>query len=455
MIKKSLATFQSLLKPFTELRLHENRESYIGLLNGDLIRNTNTTTGGVSARHCYEGYWGFAAKPSTKDDDIREVIIKAEENARFLASKGKAIEHGHEVQQDTKSYDFTVDRKKKSQSEIIAYLTEMDEYFKARYPEVDKRMFIYIAREMEKNLLTSDETSSYLNWPNGFIYCNFAVMKDGEPTELSKIIENKDLFKELDVLKPELDEFYHSLIKKRDGVIATAGMHDVILDADLAGILAHEALGHTAEADLVKGGSVAGDFLNQKVASELITLVDFAHTYNGETLPCPIYIDDEGVIAKDAVIIEKGILKGFMHNRDSSVEMKMPLTGNARAWSYLDEPLIRMRNTAILPGNSTLEEMIASIDHGYYFKQSSNGQADTTGEFMFGVAEGYEIIDGKLGKAIKDTTISGQAFDVLSSVTMVSNEMTWSSAGMCGKKQPIPTGMGGPAIKCKINVGGQ
>ena len=99
--------------------------------------------------------------------------------------------------------------------------------------------------------------------------------------------------------------------------------------------------------------------------------------------------------------------------------------------------------------------MISSIKDGYYFTKTSNGQADTTGEFMFGVTGGYEIKDGKLGRAIKDTTISGKAFDVLSSVTMVSDEMKWSAGGMCGKKQPIPTGMGGPAIKCKVNVGGQ
>ena len=87
--------------------------------------------------------------------------------------------------------------------------------------------------------------------------------------------------------------------------------------------------------------------------------------------------------------------------------------------------------------------------------RSSNGQADTTSEFMFGVILGYEIKNGKLGRAIRDTTISGIAFEVLKSVTMISDEMKWSSGGMCGKKQWIPVGMGGPAIKCKVNIGGR
>ncbi len=87
--------------------------------------------------------------------------------------------------------------------------------------------------------------------------------------------------------------------------------------------------------------------------------------------------------------------------------------------------------------------------------KSSNGEADSTSEFMFGVVMGYEIKNGKLGKAIKDTTISGIAFDMLKTVTMISDDMAWSCSGMCGKKQMIPVGMGGPAIKCQVNIGGK
>ena len=99
--------------------------------------------------------------------------------------------------------------------------------------------------------------------------------------------------------------------------------------------------------------------------------------------------------------------------------------------------------------------MISSIEDGYYLIRPSNGQADTTSEFMFGVVLGYEIKNGKLGRAILDTTISGLAFDVLKTVTMVSNDMKWLVSGMCGKKQPMPVGMGGPAIKCRVNIGGR
>jgi TldD protein len=252
-----------------------------------------------------------------------------------------------------------------------------------------------------------------------------------------------------------MDRQYEHLLRKVHGVYPKAGTTECVLDADLAGILAHEAIGHTTEADNVMGGSVAGDYLNEQVANPLVTLVDFAHTALGKLCPMPVFVDDEGTKAEDVVLIEDGVLKGFLHNKESAKHFQTTPTGNARAFQFSDEPLIRMRNTAILPGKNTLSEMIASIDDGYYLMKSSNGQADSTSEFMFGIVQGYEIKHGKLGKALRDTTISGVAVDMLKTVSMVSNDMVWSCGGMCGKKQPIPVGFGGPAIKCQVNIGGK
>nr|WP_276575879.1 TldD/PmbA family protein [Oceanirhabdus seepicola] len=267
--------------------------------------------------------------------------------------------------------------------------------------------------------------------------------------------EYEDNFGSPEELYKKIDELYNCLKDKVEGVYAKSGVKDVILDSSLAGILAHEAIGHTTEADGVMGGSIARDYLGRQCASELVTLVDFAHTAQGKQCPIPLYIDDEGTVAEDVTIIEKGILKGYMHNKESAAYFGVKPKGNGRAFQFNDEPLIRMRNTAIIPGNSRLQDMISSVEDGYYLMTSSNGQADSTSEFMFGVVKGYEIKNGKLGKAIRDTTIAGVAFDVLKSVTMISDDMSWESAGFCGKKQPISVGMGGPAIKCKVNIGGK
>lgn len=459
MVKQTLRKYETMLKPYTELRLHENRSTVYILVNGDLVSNDQSTVSGVSARMYKNGFFGFASSPVISDGKVEAILKKAEDNADFLASKSKDKKMPFTSDPIEGVHDFATKKARWTEEAVLDYLKTVDGYIEEKYPDLLSRAINFRALDMEKNLMTSDGTRSYLLWPRTNIYISMTVTDGTEPSSMYEAFGGRghfeDLFDKPEALYERIDQLYDEVMKKNIGIVPDAGYHDVILDADLAGILSHEALGHTVEADLVRGGSIAGDFMDKKVASELITLVDFAHTYNDDILPVPIYIDDEGVKSKDAIIIKDGILRSFMHNRDSAESFTMENTGNARAWEYSDEPLIRMRNTCILPGTSKLEDMIASIDRGYYFTKTNNGQADTTGEFMFGVTAGYEIIDGKLGKAIKNTTISGRAFDVLSSVTMVSDDMKWSAGGMCGKKQPIPTGMGGPAIKCKINVGGK
>ena len=251
------------------------------------------------------------------------------------------------------------------------------------------------------------------------------------------------------------DKVYADLMKKKDAVYTEAGVKTCILSGTLAGMLAHEAVGHTVEADLVLGGSVAAHLMDQPVASEMVSMVDYAHTAFGEMAPLPVYVDDEGVLAEDAVLIENGILRSYMHNRETAAHFDVKPQGNARAWMYSDEPLIRMRNTAILPGSDSIADMIASVDDGYYFVETNNGQADSTGEFMFGVTVGYEIKKGKIGRALYDTTISGIAFDMLKSVDMLSDAVEWESSGFCGKKQRMPVGLGGPHVRCQLTVGGR
>lgn len=339
------------------------------------------------------------------------------------------------------------------------FTKEVDSYIAGKYPKLSSRRVGLNCLDMEKTLITSDGASLYSLLPRSTFVVSLSLEKDGDTVEVYDLAGGHGQFED-NFSRPEdlylmIDELYEHLVRKSEGVYAKAGLKDCILDADLAGILAHEAIGHTTEADFVLGGSVAAEYLNRQAASPLVTLVDFAHSYNGETLPMPIYIDDEGTEARDVVIIDQGILKNFMHNKQTARHFGVKADGNARAYQYHDEPLIRMRNTAILPGTSKLEEMIASIEDGYYLMKSNNGQADTTSEFMFGVVLGYEIKNGKLANAIKDLTISGVAFEVLQNVTMVSDDMSWSCGGMCGKKQMIPVGMGGPALKTKVTIGGR
>jgi TldD protein len=220
-------------------------------------------------------------------------------------------------------------------------------------------------------------------------------------------------------------------------------------------MLAHEAMGHPCEADSVLSGAVTADLRDQRVASDLISMVDLAHHWNGQELMCPVYVDDEGTPAEDVLMIDKGMLRQFMHSRETAARLGLPPSGNARAYGPDDEPLVRMRNTAILPGTSSLDELIAGVDDGYLLLDTSNGQADATTEFMFGVNLAYEIRNGKLGAAVRDTTLSGSALKVLQSVDGVGRDMKWSCNGYCGKKQPMVVSVGGPALRARAHLGGE
>ncbi len=461
MIDKDISLYSSVFsKDYTELRIQENRSINITLLNGDVVSNDSSARSGVSSRTFKDGNWGFSSNPNISDEAIQSVVKSSTDNVKFL-NKRDNKGCGILLPESITDYQFDYSSKKNSNNQKfwIDYLKSIDDYIVNKYSKVTSRTLVLSSLDMEKNLLTADGATSFSMTPRSHLIIVLTADKNGEPIKLMEahggLGQLQDNFSNPEKYFSAIDKQVQYLMDKVDGVHAQAGRKEVVLDGDLAGILAHEAIGHTTEADLVLGGSVAGDNLNSQVASPLVSLVDFANTYEGNICPVPVYVDDEGVKSKDVTIIENGMLKSFMHNKDSSRHFETNLTGNARAFSFSDEPLIRMRNTAILPGESKLEDMISSVEDGYYLIKTGNGQADSTSEFMFAVTMGYEIKNGKLGKAIFDTTISGVAFDMLKTVSMVSDEMKWESAGMCGKKQPIPVGMGGPAIKCEINMGGR
>lgn len=289
---------------------------------------------------------------------------------------------------------------------MIDFLSEIDTHITEKYPALISREIISPCLTTEKALSTSDGVFSYSLVPHASLYIILtAEDKDGVPQQLTANLGNygyfSDVFKNPSDYFEETARLYEQLMQKCEGVFADAGIKECILHPDLAGILAHEAVGHTTEADFVLSGSVAGKYLNKEVASPLVTMVDFASTAFGKQCPVPIFIDDEGTLAKDVTIIENGILKNYMHSKESAVHFGTEPSGNARAFSFADEPLIRMRNTVILPGESKLDDMIASIDNGYYFVKTGNGQADSTGEFMFGINFGYEIKTGNSEKPLK------------------------------------------------------
>ena len=443
----------------TVLRGHENRSRRVVLLKGSLVQNARSESRGISARVTKSGRYGFSSVASYTEKDAETVLKAATENALFLDSRAAKARAGYPplTAGSIPACRPVIDTEQKR---LIEACQAVDRYISGKYPGLLSRTVVYTEDSQDKIIVTSDAASGHVTYPRCYIYVMMtAESKSGAPVELFRAFGGAgsfdDHFADLKALEPGIDELYRQVMDKCDGVYAEAGEQTVILGGMMGGMLAHEAVGHTVEADLVLGGSVAGPSLRKRVASDLVTLVDFAAEAFGEAAPLPVFLDDEGTLAKDAVLIKDGILTGYMHNRESAEHFGMEPMGNARAWNFNDEPLIRMRNTCILPGSHSLEDMIASIDKGYYLINSGNGQADLTGEFMFGVTLGYEIRNGKLGRALLDTTVSGIAFDMLKTVDMVADQVTWASSGFCGKKQPMPVGMGGPDMRCRITIGGR
>lgn len=454
-----LNPYKRMLSQYGEIRVQENRSRNISITNGKMIKNEKTSRRGLSVRSFENGTWGFAASESLSPETFKRLIQTAEQNAKYLngykTSASFTLEHlpfNYQMDVSTKQPLLT-------EGEVIAFLMDLDQYIVNHCPNIKSRSIRLVELDMEKKLINLADSQSYSLWSRSHIYLSMTTERNAVPYAYNEVLggmgDFEDHFTDPSVLYARIDQTYSRLMDKSEPVEAKAGIKDIIISSEITGILAHEAIGHTTEGDNILGGSIYGNMLGQLVASDKITLVDFANTYNGKLLPMPIFVDDEGTKAEDAVIIENGILKGFMHNLETASKLGMKPTGNGRAFEFFDEPLVRMRNTAILPREDKLEDMIASIDDGYYIVNSGNGQADSTGEFMFGVNLGYEIKNGKLGKAIKETTVSGMAFDVLKATTMVGDDFKIFNNGYCGKKQMIPTADGGPSLKCRMNIGGK
>lgn len=235
-----------------------------------------------------------------------------------------------------------------------------------------------------------------------------------------------------------------------------AGEMPVVMGAGGSGILLHEAIGHTFEADSNrKGESIFADKLGKKIAKDFINIIDDG------TLPGSrgaINMDDEGIESQKTYLVKDGVLNSYIHDRISADYYKVAPTGNGRRQSFRFAPLPRMRSTYMEQGNTTKEDIISSVKHGIYVDNFSNGEVKIgAGDFTFFVKKGFLIENGKLTQPIKDINIIGNGPQVLADITMAANDYkednsTWS----CGKGgQSVPVTLGLPTVLVKkLTVGG-
>jgi TldD protein len=259
-----------------------------------------------------------------------------------------------------------------------------------------------------------------------------------------------------EVLQRYAKEAVHQAAVALDARPAPAGSMTVVLGSGWPGILLHEAVGHGLEGDFNrKGSSAFSGRIGERVAATGVTVIDDGTIKDRRG---SLNMDDEGNPTQRTVLIEDGILRGYLQDSMNARLMGVPVTGNARRESFAHLPIPRMTNTMMMNGDKTRDEIIASVKHGLYAANFGGGQVDiTSGKFVFSTTEAYMIEDGKITYPVKGATLIGNGPEALTQVSMIGNDLALDpGVGTCGKEgQSVPVGVGQPTIRIEgLIVGG-
>jgi TldD protein len=439
---------------YVEMRHHKRATFAILIKDGKVDELKNGVVEGVCVRVLVDKSWGLASTTILDKGNVEKTLKEATSLARASKpAKRREVNLANvSFRKDSYVTPMKKDPRKADKEELVRLVVETD----AEIRDFSKKI---ASDNVSFNVV--DDDLSFLNSEGALISqrivrCFGSVMVTArEKGNLATTYESIGAQSGLEVLKETpLNEVGKIAAQRADRLVsarvAPSGVFPVVIENKLAGLLAHEAVGHCAEADLVHSGSFLGDKLGKKVAADIITLVDDGRFPKG--LGTMMY-DDEGVPTERTVIINKGVCKSFLHSRETAYEFDAKPTGNARAWDFEYDPIIRMRNTYIEPGDYSIEELVEDIKEGYFLKGGLGGQADFTGEFMFGTQEAVRIKNGKLESSLRGVTICGNAFEVLKKVDAVGKDFIMR-AGMCGKEQVNYVGMGGSSLRTELLLGG-
>ncbi len=441
---------------YAELRYLGRRETDLIIKNGKVDTSLSGFKGGLAVRCMGKtGGWGFATTYELAKDPLLNAVEAACTLAKNSSSKGdenladtlSKTETGLIQSPMQKSLDDV------SLEEKLSRLIEADQIARggdriksstSRYREFIERRIILttIGANVEIHTTTPELSVSVVAVESG--------ARSPARYNQSRVCgaEFWSIFPPEEIAQKAREQSIRLLNARH----CPAGDYQVILDHDIVGLLAHEAVGHCAEADNAAAGSYLEGKLNQPVAAEIISMTD-APTGKSS---CWVPVDDEGIQARPVAIVENGMLKEFMTNLSYAVEFDSPSTGNARAWSFDEIPLIRMRNTFIESGDHSFEELLESVRNGLFIRSGLGGQADSSGEFMFGFREAQPIMDGELKEDyLQGSAISGNAFDVLKAAFAVSKAFKLDLRGLCGKGQYVKIDAGGAQLGTTARIGGR
>ncbi|WP_334164200.1 metalloprotease TldD [Phenylobacterium sp.] len=344
-------------------------------------------------------------------------------------------------------------------SDKVALLQEIDAWARARDPRVVQVMASMAGERRTVEILRADGRLIRDVRPLSRINVQITVEKDGRRENGYTGAGGREGFETW--ISPEkwqaqVDEALRQALVNLEAVPCPAGEMDVVLGPGWNGVLLHEAVGHGLEGDFNrKGTSAFSGKIGERVAAPGVTVFDDGSILGRRG---SLTVDDEGTPTERTILIEDGILVGYMHDRMSARLMGQKATGNGRRQSYAHMPMPRMTNTGMLGGDASREEMIASTKRGLYCANFGGGQVDiTNGKFVFQCTEAYLIEDGRVTTPVKGATLIGDGPSALTRVTMIGDDFAFDPGiGVCGKSgQSVPVGVGQPSLKLTgLTVGG-
>ncbi|WP_456471519.1 TldD/PmbA family protein [Methanocaldococcus sp.] len=419
----------------------------IVLKDGKIEEISSGYSQGIIVRVLYKNGWGFAKSDNL--EDYKELIEKAYKMAKIsneYSTKEVKLKEYKEVKDKYKILGKInpIDKDIDEKIEIVkdCYRELLDDKIKS--------VTVSYGDGFNKKVFINSEGSIIEGERYGCILTMNCVGREGEILQYSGERLGGFGFEKILNYREKAMECKSRVLRLLKAKPCPKGEFLIILDPELAGVFIHEAVGHASEADLVlQNDSVFKNKLGEKVGSEYVTIIDDPNIEDGFGY---YKYDDEGVKGEKTVIIENGILKSYLHNRETAGRLDMELTGNGRSES-LNKPLVRMSNTYIKPGDWSFEELIEDTKDGIYMVGSRGGQVDTgKGVFQFNAVEAFKIENGEIKENYRDAGISGEILDILNKIDAVTKDFKLS-VGFCGKNgQSVPVGDGGGFVRTKITI---
>ncbi|MDA0758513.1 MAG: metalloprotease TldD [Bacteroidetes bacterium] len=434
----------------------EDSKSETILLDDNKIKSSN-----------YSSDLGFGFRAVSKEviayshsnEISKESLKKSSENLRSTLKSIKGT-YNHSIPKSNKKfYEGINPIDQKSLNSKLEILNKVNDYLRKKDSIVKQVTASFSGEQKSIEIIRSE--GEVLTDIRPLIRFNVSVMLEKKGRKETGVYgiggrQSYDEYLKDDKWKDVCEEAFRIALVNLESIPAPAGEMKVVLGPGWPAILIHEAIGHGLEGDFNrKKTSAFHNLMGQKVASEGVTIVDDGTIENRRG---SLNIDDEGTPTERTVLIENGILKNFMQDRLNARLMKTRSTGSGRRENYKHIVLPRMRNTMMLNGKQTQDEMIKSVNKGIFAVSFGGGQVDiTSGKFVFNCTEAYEINNGKIGSSIKGATLIGDGPSILKEVSMVGNDMMLDPGiGTCGKAgQGVPVGVAQPSILIdKMTVGG-